>query len=114
LEQKAKMEQAVQSGEMLPERFQIEMKKAEDMMQQQLASFEEEYNSKLQAEISKVENQIITEKEFKVLIKDEQFSSTLVDAVKFYADRIKQTCVIGDTFIYEKVFPGLSYYSFPF
>tara|TARA_R100000656_G_scaffold108946_1_gene81011 strand:+ start:1539 stop:3827 length:2289 start_codon:yes stop_codon:yes gene_type:complete len=106
-EQDKQMREAVESGEMIPERYELEMKKAQNQMNEQLQAFQKEYNSKLQAEVSKVENKIITEKEFKILIKDEQFASTLVDAVKFYANRIKQTCIIGDTFIYEKVFPDI-------
>ena len=105
LEQQKQMEAAVQSGDMLPERFQLEMKKAQEMMQQQLQAFQQECMSKLQSEASKIENVIVTEKEFKILIKDPKISENIVDQVQFYSSRIKQTCVAGDKLLYEQVLP---------
>ena len=43
------------------------------------------------------ENKIISEKEYKVLLKDKTFAVNLVDAVKFYGTRIKQCCTILPT-----------------
>ena len=105
LEQEKKMQEAVQKGEMIPERYELEMKKAQEMMQQQLQSAEQEYMSELQSEASKIENKIVTEKEYKILIKDPQIQKNIVDAVRFFNDRIKQTCVAGDKLLYEKVLP---------
>jgi hypothetical protein len=90
---------------MLPERFQLEIKKAQEMMQQQLQAFQQECMSKLQSEASKIENVIVTEKEFKILIKDPKISENIVDQVQFYSSRIKQTCVAGDKLLYEQVLP---------
>ena len=58
LQQQA-MEQAVQTGEMLPERYELEMRKAQEMMQQQLEVARQESMSQLQAESSKIENKIV-------------------------------------------------------
>tara|TARA_R110002051_G_scaffold284619_1_gene346791 strand:- start:3995 stop:6289 length:2295 start_codon:yes stop_codon:yes gene_type:complete len=107
MEQQQKMEQAVQSGQMLPERFQLEMKKAQQMMQEQLQSAEQQYMSQLQQEASKVENKVVSEKEFKVLEKDKTFASMIVDFAKFHDTRLKQTVIVGDTFLYEKVYPEM-------
>jgi hypothetical protein len=105
LEQKSQMEQAVQSGKMLPERYQLELEKAQKMMQQQLQAYQQECMSKLQAAESRIENQIITEKEFKLLSKDKEFMKNLVDSIQFYDNRIKQTCCAGDQILYENIFP---------
>ena len=105
LEQQKKMEQAVQSGDMLPQRYELEMKKAQDLMTQQVESFRAECMSKLQAEASKIENTIITEKEFKVLQKDPKVAPNIVDAVQFYSTRIEQTCTVGDQILYKKMLP---------
>jgi len=105
MEQDKQMQEAVQAGKMIPERYQLEMEKAQKMMQQQLQAAEQEYMSQLQAEASKIENKVISEKEFKILMKDEKFKQTVVDAVQFYGTRIKQTCVAGDTQLYEQVYP---------
>ncbi len=105
LEQQRQMEAAVASGEMLVERYELEMKKAQEMMQQQLQVAEQEYMSQLQNEASKIENKVISEKEFKILMSDEKFASNVVGQMRFHAHRIKQTCIAGDKLLYEEVLP---------
>jgi hypothetical protein len=105
MEQQKEMQQAVQEGKMIPERFELEMKKAQQMMQDQLQAAEQQYMSKLQAEASKIENKIISEKEYKILLKDKAFQEAIVDAVQFYGTRIKQTICAGDKLLYEVVYP---------
>ena len=105
LEQDQQMQQAVQSGDMLPERYELEMKKAQEMMAQQLQVAEQEIMSQLQAEVSKIENKVVTEKEFKILMKDPQIAKNVVDQVQFYSNRIKQTCLAGDKVLYDQTLP---------
>ena len=105
MEQDKQMQEAVQTGKMIPERYQLEMEKAQKMMQQQLQAAEQQYMSQLQAESSKIENRVISEKEFKILMKDKKFQQSVVDAIQFYGTRIKQTCIAGDTQLYEQVYP---------
>ena len=105
LEQQQQMQEAVQAGEMLPERYELEMQKAQDMMTQQLQVAEQEIMSQLQAEASKIENKIITEKEFNILMKDPKIAQNVVDQVQFYSTRVKQTCLAGDKLLYEQVLP---------
>ena len=107
LEQQRQMQEAVQAGEMLPERYELEIQKAQQMMQQQLMTYQQECMSKLQSEASKIENKIVTEKEFKILIKDPKIAENIVDQVQFYSPRIKQTCVAGDKLLYETVLPDV-------
>ena len=105
LEQEQQMQQAVQEGGRLPERYELEMKKAQDMMVQQLQVAEQEIMSQLQSEASKIENKIVTEKEFKILMQDPQIAKNVVDQVQFYSTRIKQICIAGDKLLYEQVLP---------
>ena len=105
LEQQQQMEEAVQSGDMLPERYELEMQKAQEMMVQQLQVAEQEIMSQLQAEASKIENKVVTEKEFNLLMKDPQIEKNVVDQVQFYSSRIKLTCISGDKLLYEQVLP---------
>jgi len=105
LEQDRQMKEAVQKGDMLPERYQLETQKAQKMMQQQLQSYQQECMSKLQAAESRIENTVISDKEYKILLKDKKFVKNIVDVVEFYDVRIKQTCTVGDKLLYEKVLP---------
>jgi len=105
MEQDKQMQEAVQTGKMIPERYELEMKKAQDMMQQQLQAAEQEYMSKLQAEASKIENMVISEKEYNILLKDKVFQQSLVDSVQFYGTRIRQTICAGDKLLSEVIYP---------
>ena len=105
LEQDKKMREAVAAGDMLPERYELEVKKAQDMMSNQLQAAEQEYMSKLQAEMSKIENVVVTEKEYKIMMKNKRFQKSLLDAVKFYGNRVKVTTVVGDKTLFENVLP---------
>ena len=66
---------------------------------------EEQMRSELTKEVSQIINKIISEEEYKALIKDKRFASMIIDAVKFYGTRIKQTLVAGDKTLGEHVFP---------
>ena len=105
LEQERQMQEAVQAGEMLPERYELEMQKAQEMMVQQLQVAEQEIMSQLQAEASKIESKIITEKEFNILMKDPKIAKNVVDQVQFYSTRIKQLCIAGDKLLYDEILP---------
>ena len=105
LEQQQQMEAAVQAGKMLPERYELELKKAQEMMANQIQSYAQECMSKLQMEASKIENRIVTEVEYKALLKDPLIEVNIIDSVQFYSTRIKQTCVAGDKLLYEQVLP---------
>jgi len=105
MEQDKQMQEAVKLGKMIPERYELEMKKAQDMMQQQLQAAEQEYMSRLQAEASKIENRVISEKEYNILLKDKTFQQSIVDSVQFYGTRIRQTICAGDKLLSEVVYP---------
>jgi len=105
MEQDRQMQEAVQTGKMIPERYKLEMEKAQKMMQQQLQSAEQQYVSKLQAEASRIENEIVSEKEYRILIKDQVFQKAIVDTVQFYGTRIRQTICAGDKLLSEVVYP---------
>jgi hypothetical protein len=105
LEQQKQMEEAVATGEMLEERYVLEMEKAAKMMEDQLEAARQEYMSQLQAEASRIENKIVSEKEFNILIKEERFKANIVEQIRFHAHRVRQTCVAGDKLLYERVLP---------
>ena len=115
LKEKAiQMQQAVTEGQMLPERMQLEMQKEQEMMEQQIQSFTIEIEHKLQEEASKIENSVVTEKEFNIFMKNPEFEKNLVDNIKFYKESIKLTCVAGNKTLYTKVLPLENYPIIPF
>ena len=115
LKEKAlQMEQAVEAGEMLPERMQLELKKEQEMITNQLQAFAVEIEHRLQEENSKIDNTVMSEKEFNLLMKDKTFESRLVDNIKFHKTIVKLCCVVGDKTLYEKYLPVSEYPIIPF
>ena len=113
-EKSLQMQAAVDAGEMLPERMQLEITKEKEMMVQQLKTYEIEVTARLQDENSKIDNKVITEKEFNILMKDKEFASRLVEAIKFHENKIKLCCIVGDKTLYEKYLPLTEYPIIPF
>ena len=108
------MQNAVQSGKMLNERMQLELQKEQEMMQKQMESIAVEVRHQLQEEASKVDNKIITKKEYDLLIKDNKFKSNVVEAIPFHKTVIKLCCVVGDKTLYVKNLPISEYPIIPF
>ena len=108
------LQESVQGGKMLPERMQLELQKEQEMMQNQLQSFGKETEHRLQQEASKVENSVISEEEYKQLIKAPETMKNVVDAIKFFENRVKLCCVVGDKTLYEKYLPITEYPLVPF
>jgi len=108
------MAQAVESGEMLPDRMALEIEKQTKMNQQQLASAQQQLMAEAQKAASIVQNNIVSAKEYKVLMEDKSFADTVVDVVEFYKPAIKQSCVAGDVTLYEADLPIEHYPLIPF
>ena len=113
-EQTMELQNAVQSGDMLEDRMKLEIQKTQEMMKNQLDSFSKEIMHQLQQEASKVENNVITKKEFDIFMKDTTFSERMVDAIHFNKNIIKLCCVVGDKTLYEKYLPIEDYPIVPF
>ena len=84
------------------------------MIEDQLKSYSIEIENKLQEEASKVENEVVSEKEYKILAKNPAIVKRIVDAIKFYESKIKLTCCVGDKLLYEKWLPITDYPIVPF
>ena len=104
----------LEAGEILKERYVLEMKKMTDKMESQINEARLSIQHRMKEEESKTANKIITEKEFKILIENDDFKENLIDAIKFYKKRIKLTCVIGNKTLYEKYLPLEDYPLVPF
>ena len=105
-ERQVKMEQAVQKGEMLPERYQLELEKFKEEQVRELEQIKIQYQSQLQREQEKVENVIVSKKEYDIMVKEEaDFVKNIINAIPFFAPRIRQTCIVGDKLMYETILP---------
>ena len=105
-EKKLQIQQALQSGEIIPDRAQLELEKAEKDTAEAIERQKQVLRSQAEEIRSKIEQTIIPEEDFKELMKEPEFASKVVDSVKFYESRIDLVCSVGDdTFLYEYELP---------
>jgi len=105
LEQVTELGKQLEQGQILEERYKLEVYNIEKQNEQALAQAKQEMQNKLAAEQSKIENRVMAEKEFNVLMEEELFAKNVVDTIQFYGTRIRQTCTAGTTLLYEQVMP---------
>ena len=106
IEKQMQIEQAVQSGEIIPERAQLEIKKSQEMAAQAIREKEMQLMSEAQDAATVIKQQIMSAADYKILQKTPQAKKQIVDAIKFYENRIMQTCSAGDdVFLYEYTLP---------
>tara|TARA_B100001250_G_scaffold414498_1_gene453273 strand:- start:2780 stop:5032 length:2253 start_codon:yes stop_codon:yes gene_type:complete len=109
IEKQQQIEQAVEAGEMIPERGQLELKRAQEMASQAIKEQEMQLTAAAQDAATKVTQQVMDEKSYKIVM-ESSAKKNVVDAIKFYENRIIQTCSVGDdVFLYEYTLPMQEY-----
>ncbi len=108
------LQQAVDGGQMLPDRMAIELEKKMKQNESQLAQMSTKLMSEAQLALTKTDNKVLSEKAYNVLLQDEQTAQFITNAVKFYKKVIKLTCTVGDQFIKERDLPSEHYPIIPF
>ena len=104
------IQQALQAGEIIPERAELEIQKAQQMMETAIAEKQQELTSSAQEEMSRVEQVVMRKEEFDNMLKSEEFKENVVDFVDFYETRVKLICSVGDdVFLYEYELPITEY-----
>ena len=107
-EQELALKQQLDAGQIIQERYEIELQKMQINMQQTIDQEKQKRISTAMDEVSTTENAVVTEKEYNILIKGE-LKNNIVQATKFYDDKIKMTVCVGDKFLFESFLPGNEY-----
>ena len=109
-EKQLQIQQAVESGEMIPDRASLEMEKAQKMAAEALEEQKAVFMSEAQDAATIIENRIMKESAYKILKEATAGSDQIVEAIKFYENRIVLTCSVGDdTLLYEYTLPVSEY-----
>ena len=109
IEKEMQIQQAVESGEVIPERGALELEKARKMAAQAVEEQRMQLMSEMQDAESTIKQQIMREEDYKILAESDA-KENIVDAIKFYENRIVLTCTVGDdTFLYEYTLPITEY-----
>jgi hypothetical protein len=104
-ERQMQLDQALQAGEIIQARYDLEIQNLQQAVEEEVQMAEQQMRSELVGQITQVQNKIVTDKEFKILLEDKKFADTIVDHVTFHKSQLKQTCVASDVTLYEKFLP---------
>jgi hypothetical protein len=107
-EKEMQLQQQLESGQIIRERFALERAKLQLNSTQQLEQMKTQKTQELMEEVSRIENEVVTEKEFQILMKGE-LKNNLVEAIKFYETKIRLTVAVGDQLLFESILPGTDY-----
>ena len=108
-ELQVKLQRAVEAQEMIPERMELELEKQAKLDQEQLQAAQQQLMAEAQKKATIIQNKVISEKEYKIIMEEEEFAKNVTEAVKFYKDGIKLCCVSGDVTLYESHLPISEY-----
>jgi len=109
IEKELQLNQAVEAGEMIPERAKLELEKAQKMAVQAIEEQRMQLTAEAQDAASTIAQQVMSESDYKIL-EDSDASKNIVDAIKFHENRIILTCTVGDeVFLYEYTLPVTEY-----
>ena len=111
LKEKAlQIEQAVQAGEIIPERAQLEMERAQKMAAQAIEEQRMQLMSQAQEAATIIKQQIMSESDYNILANSNDAKSKIIDAIRFHENRVILTCTVGDDiFLYEQTLPIKEY-----
>ena len=101
---------AFEGGEIIEERAQLEIKKAEDNLKTSIQQKTAEVEYSLQEELNRVEEKVVSKEEYDILIENDDIVDTIVESSDYFESRVKVTCTIGsDVTLYEYILPLAEY-----
>tara|TARA_R100001530_G_scaffold40861_2_gene31403 strand:+ start:3638 stop:5986 length:2349 start_codon:yes stop_codon:yes gene_type:complete len=100
LEKEASMSEAVEMGDMIPERYEIELEKAKQATDAQIEQAEMQMQQQLQA----LQPPTIQEVSYADLVE-----RGFIEVVEIQNQRIKQCVMMGNTYLYSRVLPTKHY-----
>ena len=104
------IQEQLESGEIIEDRAQLEMERAQKMSEQAVEESRMQFMSQAQDAATIIDQQVMTEESYQQLSKSEEMSSQIIEAIKFYENRVHLTCTVGDDiFLYERVIPITEY-----
>jgi hypothetical protein len=101
LEKERELRAQLERGEIIKERYDLELTKSRAMIGQSLEEQRSIMYNRIMEEASKVEQRVVTEEEYNELKK--LISSDIVSATPYNERKVKKTCVVGDRMLYEQI-----------
>ena len=115
IEKELQLQQALEAGEIVPERMELEMERAKDMAKQAIEEKRMTLTSEAQEKATIIKQEVMRDEDYQILAKNPEVSKNIIDAIKFHENRIVLTCTVGDDiFLYEFQMPISEYPIVPF
>jgi hypothetical protein len=109
-EKSLSIQQSLEAGEIIPERAEIEIDRAAKMTEQAIEEKKVQLLSEAQDSATIIDQQIMTEESYQAIEKGGDMKDQIVEAIKFYENRVHLTCTVGDDiFLYNRVLPVSEY-----
>jgi len=109
-EKSLSIQQSLEAGEIIPERAEIEIDRAAKMTEQAIEEKKVQLLSEAQDSATIIDQQIMTEESYQVIEKGGDMKDQIVEAIKFYENRVHLTCTVSDdVFLYDRVLPVSEY-----
>jgi hypothetical protein len=99
IEKEAELRQMLEQGEIVRERYELEVQKAFESIQSKVQEQKAIMYQRVKEEAERVEEKVVTEDEYKKLKRTE--GDLIVKAHPFFETRIKRSCAVGDQLLYE-------------
>lgn len=104
------IENALNAGEIIQDRAELEIKKAEQSLIDGIQQKRAEIDYATQERLNKVEEQVVSKEEYEILLESPEVVESIVDATDYFETRIKLTCTLGsDVTLYEYLLPYKNY-----
>ena len=104
------IQQSLEAGEVIQERAQLEMERANKMAEQAIEEKRVQLMSEAQDSATVIDQKIMSEESYQILAKSEDMQDQIVEAIQFYENRVHVTCTVSDDiFLYERVLPVTEY-----
>lgn len=102
LEKQEQLRAELEEGNILRERYDLELQKTANMMQQAVNERQAILRNQAIEGASKIVQKVVTEDEYDVIMASSA-ADKVVDAIPYWERRIKKECVVGDQWLYEQV-----------
>ena len=104
------IQSALEAGELIEERAELEIKKAQEELVTNIEQKKAELDYAAQEELNRVEEKVVSKDEFDILIENEDVAQSIVESTDYFETRVKVTCTLGsDVTLYEYVLPIKEY-----
>lgn len=102
-EQEMSLMQAVESGEMIPERAMLEMQKFDTETAEQLSIMADQMKEELRRAMFQTEIAVLSKKDYDELPKED--ADRVIAAIPFFKNRMQLTQVVGDIVLAQQEYP---------